>query len=494
MVFTRDEASQLASAGSGYAIMQLVWPEESHRVAPEDAAAATSAPPPPAASGGGFDADGGGGSSSVAAVSSSLVPLGVSVVDYLLGRGVEWLLTRRLRDINLYHPEMTLDPDVLAYSLFLSELIGANMSVQVEYVDSVQAARASHSGVVLAPPRNRRATAPGVAQTASLAAAAAPQAAAKRGALMAAVRNSPVRLGSDVSSAVMAAAAAESGGGGGGVAGGAVHPHVVVDIKITDTATPRVTQVLNEARAKAKGRLAVSTRRYLWKLEVLKGECITTVLRLGTGARASLVQRPSVFRPSLEVAGDLAYLTFDMSDLTAATDLGARCVAVSCRHPARSLLSAADLEDLMGVIAAQANAKYAPVAWDRGEKLRVLMEVHHTSRPLLRFLCGRLMDARRDDKLYLGRGGSRDAPQHEQLTSRRLLSNFSDIAASFNVSAVKRPMEEPFEAGALKYAEHDRVNIVAIQAPAGRSVPTNILNVLKGARSAVLIYKSNETS
>ncbi len=60
-----------------------------------------------------------------------------------------------------------------------------------------------------------------------------------------------------------------------------------------------------------------------------------------------------MFHPSLEVAGDLAYLTFDMADLTAAFDFGARCVAVASRRPARSLLSTADLEDLLGVITAQ---------------------------------------------------------------------------------------------------------------------------------------------
>ena len=69
-----------------------------------------------------------------------------------------------------------------------------------------------------------------------------------------------------------------------------------------------------------------------------------------------MVQRPSVFRPSLEVAADLAYLTFDMADLTAAAQYGARCVALASRHPARSLISAADLEELMGVISAQVRA------------------------------------------------------------------------------------------------------------------------------------------
>lgn len=67
----------------------------------------------------------------------------------------------------------------------------------------------------------------------------------------------------------------------------------------------------------------------------------------------ALVQRSSVFHPSLEVAGEHAYLSFEMSDLTAATDCGARCVAIAARHPVRTLVSLADIEDLTAPISAQ---------------------------------------------------------------------------------------------------------------------------------------------
>eukprot|EP00198_Chlamydomonas_reinhardtii_P000390 XP_001689725.1 predicted protein [Chlamydomonas reinhardtii] len=410
--FARQYGSQPASAGSGYAIMQLVWPQEALQLAAED-------------------------------------PLQMSVLDALAARGVQWLLTRRLRDINLYHPERTLDGEVLAYGLFLHDSMGANMSVQVEYVDGVQA-------------------------------------------------------------------------------------------------TPRVTALLNEARLRGKGRLVVSTRRYMWKIDVLK----------------ALVQRPSVFRPSLEVAADLAYLTFDMADLTAAAQYGARCVALASRHPARSLISAADLEELMG----DASGNFRRLAGNTtrivvlvadndstGLAVKLLMAmvkpgrdvvilVHVVSsilqegsgRALLRkyeLLLGQtmvevvselltkdpstplleqletycenvdaqlvvmgsqLLNSQRGDKLYLGRGGAKDPSAQDNVTSRRLLENFSDLAAQHGLAAVKRPLEEGFESGALRLADLEKVHVLAMQAPSGRGLPASIMHVLKAARSAVLVYKSNE--
>ncbi len=38
--------------------------------------------------------------------------------------------------------------------------------------------------------------------------------------------------------------------------------------------TPRVTQILNDVRIKCRGRLVVSTRRYMWKLDVLQGAAL----------------------------------------------------------------------------------------------------------------------------------------------------------------------------------------------------------------------------
>ena len=59
----------------------------------------------------------------------------------------------------------------------------------------------------------------------------------------------------------------------------------------------------------------------------------------------------------------------------------------------------------------------------------MLVNVDHTSRPLLRYVCSKVCSALRNDKLYLGRGNGRDQNSaQETVTSRRLLENFSDIA------------------------------------------------------------------
>lgn len=63
----------------------------------------------------------------------------------------------------------------------------------------------------------------------------------------------------------------------------------------------------------------------------------------------------------------------------------------------------------------QANAKHAAISWER-DKLRLLLEVHHTARPLLRYACSRLMSPARGDKLFLARGGARDASAQETVT------------------------------------------------------------------------------
>ncbi|KAG2493032.1 hypothetical protein HYH03_008695 [Edaphochlamys debaryana] len=749
--FRADPASAPASAGSGYALMQLVWRGEAFTLTDPDAppssaasagadsggsGASTARSPRPAPGGPPTGAGAGAGPEGGAKGPAGSVPLGRPVLDWLRARGVEWLASRRLRDLSLYAPETALDPEALAYALFLHDSLGANMAVQVEYVDGIQAARAAQSGVVLGPPRL-----PGVALLRKQTASSLTGVGAGAGSL--AGRGAPRRAG--------ALGGPSAGGGGGGSPGAGASPsrgsrlegggasahHFVLDIKIGDTLTPRMTAALNDVRTRFKGRLAVSTRRYLWKLDALR----------------ALLTTPAVFHPSIEVAGDLAYLTFDAADLTAAADVGARCVALAGRGSTRALLGPGDIEALLEVIQAQdasgqfrrlvgnstpaaaagglafrrpqlalsslalgasaaggpgglgpafstpvppspgagggpmlqhspslsgampstptgggggsgglrvvcfvadndatgmavrllmalvrpqrdsvvlvhvastilqesgarvllrkfesllagamldvstelltknangplvdqlesyadsvdaslivmgsqvlaaatpspalgalsggggglggggfpgysggsfsggvspfaagggggagggaitasvalsllksttrpmlivkANAKHAVVAWDR-DPLRCLVEVHHTSRHLLRFAAGRLLLPGRGDKVVLARGGAKDASAQDNVTSRRLLDNFADIAAQHNLSAVKRPMEEPFEAGAVKYADLDRIQIIAMQAPGGRSVPPSVVNVLRAARSGVLVYKSNE--
>lgn len=74
--------------------------------------------------------------------------------------------------------------------------------------------------------------------------------------------------------------------------------------------TPKMTNTLHEVKQRAKGKVLVSTRRYLWALPTLQ----------------SLLTSPAVFHTSLETAGDLVYVSFDLADLTSTA--AARCVAV----------------------------------------------------------------------------------------------------------------------------------------------------------------------
>ncbi|GLI60502.1 hypothetical protein VaNZ11_002665 [Volvox africanus] len=737
-VFVAENSAPPASVGSGYAIMQLMWPEEALQIPPEEAKKTAAAEAPSWAKASGATAVAAAAAAAAAAAEPPpLVSLGTSVLDHLTRHGVEWLLTRRLRDISLYNPDLTLDSEVLSYMLYLHDHLGANMAVQVAMMDSLTAARSAQTGIVLAPPRPRRATSTG-SGAASVAAAATPsrlgtsmsprRAVTYAGGSTSSGGGLPLRAGSDVASASQPE---------GGAPGGGLHPHFVVDIKNSDTQTPRAIQMLTDMRSRSKCKLAVSTQRYLWRLDVLQ----------------SLVQRASIFHPCLEVADELVYLTFDMADLTAATGFGARCAAVSGGpRPVRCLNTPTDLEELLGAILAQdthapfrrlaanvnpaygptrgattdrspprvnlhpavsgagpapaeapngdcsaqphhpasasgggaaagyaigptsdlrslntgqrivmlladnestsmavqllmalvkpgrdrvilvtmvpsiiqeangrmllrkhemsmnktmvdvktelltkgtsgslieqlesfideidpqlvvmgsqvlasastlggspslgqsplssntsgggasvggvaslgtattayssgsslsnaaqgavlgsvavsllrnstrpmlivkANAKYASVLWDK-DKLRVVLEVHHSSRNLLRYVCSKMISPPRHDKVFLMRGGTKDPSQHETMTSRRLLESFSDIATQHKVGVVRRALEESFEAGAIKWADHDKAHIIAVHAAAGRGLSNTTLHILRAARSAVLVYKSNE--
>lgn len=110
----------------------------------------------------------------------------------------------------------------------------------------------------------------------------------------------------------------------------------------------------------------------------------------------------------------------------------------------------------------QANAKLAQIAWER-DKLRALVAVDHTSRPLLRFVCSKVLAPLRGDKLFLGRGRGRDASAQETVTTRRLLENFADIAAQAHFVAVRRPLDDGFEVSAVRAAELEKIHITAVQ-------------------------------
>lgn len=67
-----------------------------------------------------------------------------------------------------------------------------------------------------------------------------------------------------------------------------------------------------------------------------------------------------------------------------------------------------------------------------------MLAVDHGSRPLLKFVCGRVMNAVRGDRLLLVREAGQAGSQ-EGVTSRRLLENFSDIAGACMCQGAKAP-------------------------------------------------------
>ena len=101
--------------------MQLTWPGEAFVLEEEDSAAGGSGSP-----------------IGESRPSQGWSPLEDSVLDFLSKRGATWLLTRRLCDLSLYHPQSVFDVDSLAYALFLSESQGANMMVQVDVITSIR--------------------------------------------------------------------------------------------------------------------------------------------------------------------------------------------------------------------------------------------------------------------------------------------------------------------------------------------------------------------
>ena len=42
-------------------------------------------------------------------------------------------------------------------------------------------------------------------------------------------------------------------------------------------------------------------------------------------------------------------------------------------------------------------------------------------------------------------------------------------------------------------ADSDKVHIMATQAPVGKNLPDNIMKLIKNSRSAILIFRSNES-
>ncbi|KAG2495544.1 hypothetical protein HYH03_006487 [Edaphochlamys debaryana] len=143
------------------------------------------------------------------------------------------------------------------------------------------------------------------------------------------------------------------------------------------------------------------------------------------------------------------------------------------------------------------NARLAEGAYEVGRKpcLRALIGAEPSSRPLVRYLVGQVLDGSRGDKLVLVRGKAFDKEMQELTSSRRILDHLADEATSnrrFDASlVVRRAVPGSFDAEAGRVADADGCHIVGLQLPEGRGpLPNMAINMLRASRSAVLLFRS----
>ncbi|GAX84468.1 hypothetical protein CEUSTIGMA_g11888.t1 [Chlamydomonas eustigma] len=142
------------------------------------------------------------------------------------------------------------------------------------------------------------------------------------------------------------------------------------------------------------------------------------------------------------------------------------------------------------ILIAKSTSKNANIVWSK-DKLKCMVQVDHTSRPMLKYVCSKLLNAVRYDKVYLARADAKDKAQQETMTSRRLIESFHDIASGLHVEAIKRPLDGSFDEEGCRVADVEKCHIMATQIPSSASsLPESLMKVIKNTRSAVLVYKS----
>ncbi|GFR44716.1 hypothetical protein Agub_g5691, partial [Astrephomene gubernaculifera] len=341
-------------------IVQQRTPGHAYNRAKHAFVPAPEAPPRPAGSGYALLALGWAGADAFRLTGPELsqrTPLERSTLDMFTERGVQWLSSWRLRDLVHYSPEQCLNLEQLALSYALADSMDANMSMQVELVDSLQGINRIGSGIVLAQkgrpaplpsPTLGTSNSPLLRRTNDPASPASPPSAATAGLRQPHSPRSPHTLGplrhpysappatfgsgspgsglsprtplgglstAGASPTRRPVTSAGARAGGIGSEGG---PLAACDVKWADVQTPALAsamQHLVESVAVQSGsqpRLAVSIKRYTYHVPSLK----------------SILTGPSIFRPCISVGeGGYVYVTFDASDITAQPST--RCVALS---------------------------------------------------------------------------------------------------------------------------------------------------------------------
>ncbi|KXZ49931.1 hypothetical protein GPECTOR_19g382 [Gonium pectorale] len=319
-VFEKEYGSSVAPLGSGYSMLQLTWAGEAFIVGAEGAPE----------------------------------PLDMPALKLLQERKVEWLLARRARDLALLSREAILDVPTLAYCMALKDRSGgaaaggpaaagairANIVVEVGTADNLVDARALDSFIMQRVGPAGGASGGGAGDGHSLRSPGhGPMQRGVSGLLPPLTPPSP-HGGSGSHSAL----SSPSGAGGGGSAfhgsAAANHtvpdaPSAVIELRLAELCTPRMTETLNYLRAHRDGQVMVGLGRYMLHVPSL----------------SSLLPNASALRPKLSLHEELVRVGLDLGDLTAAPR--ARTVAVHARVSPGVLLSADDLEKVIPLLQAQ---------------------------------------------------------------------------------------------------------------------------------------------
>ncbi|KAG2428733.1 hypothetical protein HXX76_011436 [Chlamydomonas incerta] len=154
-------------------------------------------------------------------------------------------------------------------------------------------------------------------------------------------------------------------------------------------------------------------------------------------------------------------------------------------------------ESAVPVMVVKPTARLVESAYEVGKKpcLRCLVGAEPSSRPLVRFVVGKVLDGGRGDRLVLVRGKAFDKDMQELTSSRRILDHLVDEAVSnrrFDASlVVRRMVPGGFDAEYPRVADADQCHIVGVQVPEGRGpLPNTVIAMLRASRSAVLLYRA----
>ncbi|GLI58956.1 hypothetical protein VaNZ11_000674 [Volvox africanus] len=262
--FLEDPSTPAQVLGSGYALCQLAWLGDAFSVTREGELA---------------------------------MLMGRTLLERFAEQRLEWLVSRRARDLALLTPEGVLDLQHLAFSLYAADRHNGNMVVQAAPVTSLNIPRAYDSTLLVlkAPPSS---------------------AGAGAGATAVATR---------VASVAASAAGVQGSGGAAGI----------VDLRAAELSSPVMVEVLATVRKQAGHDGYVGLQRYLIHVPTLH----------------AMLNTLGVFRPKLFMTGDVARLSLDAADITA--DRRVACVAVHTRSSPAILTSPNEVDDLIPLLLAQ---------------------------------------------------------------------------------------------------------------------------------------------